>query len=242
MMKRTTMDGKTVNQRTYDMVKLWEFNCLEDLFVIQGSYNAGGVSASAGTHDGGGAVDITVKDLGSLSAKRWRVKQGRLAGFAAWYRPTISGLWSEHIHAIAIGDPEMSSGARNQVSAYYDGRDGLASNLRDQDLRVSPIPVYPKVPLKKVSLLTAYWQFKTSKPASRYAVRRIQWVLNERINAGLICDGVAGPKTRSAYKRWEARIGAPAADGIPGKYSLSRLGQGRFKMSIVDYEKWLASK
>lgn len=237
-MKRTTVDGKTVNQRTADMLAMWQFNSLRDFYVVQGSYNAGGVSASAGTHDGGGAVDLSVYGLGTTADKKWHVKQGRLAGFAAWYRPTLPGEWNEHIHAIAIGDGEMSSGAASQVRDYYAGRNGLASHAADPDPRVSPIPVWPHRPLKRINGLVAYRQFKKKKPNRRTTVKRIQWVLNEKLGTHLVCDGVAGPQTRAAYKAWEKKIGSHLQDGIPGKVSLDRLGVGRFKVSWASFEKW----
>src|SRR5690606_37754794 len=55
---RTTFSGRTVNERTRDMLAAAEEILGFDIVVTQGSYNAGGVAASAGTHDGGGAVDI----------------------------------------------------------------------------------------------------------------------------------------------------------------------------------------
>lgn len=242
MMKRTTVNGKVVNQRTADMLALWEFNVLQNLVVVQGSYNAGGVSASAGTHDGGGAIDISVRGMPSLAYKRHVVKNGRLAGFAAYYRPTLPGVWTEHIHAIAIGDPEMSAGAKRQVSAYYNRRDALASNGFDPDPRVSPIPVYPNVPLKNVSYLVIYRQFKKSKPKAKMAVKRVQWVLNEKLGLNLVCDGVAGPATRAAYKKWEKQSGSKNPNTAPGKASLKRLGVGRFNVRTVSYEKWVDAK
>jgi hypothetical protein len=237
MMNRTNVDGQTLNQRTADMLKMWEFNSLTHYFVVQGSYNKGGVSQSAGTHDGGGALDISVTGLGSTTDKKWHVKQGRLAGFAAYYRPTISGLWNEHIHAIAIGDPEASSGAKSQMAEYRAGGDGLVGSRPDPDPRVSPIPVWPVRPLKKISALVAYRQFRAKKPKSRSTVKRIQWVLNEKLGTNLPVDGVAGPLTRAAYKKWEKRIDAPSADGVPGKFSLNKLGEGRFKTTWASYEK-----
>src|SRR6478735_12712799 len=101
-MQRTVVDGRVLNRRTADMLALWEFNCLKHFYVLQGSYNRGGVGASAGTHDGGGAVDISVKGW-SYAYKRHVEKEGRLAGFAAYYRYALPGVWSEHIHAIAVG-------------------------------------------------------------------------------------------------------------------------------------------
>lgn len=239
-MERVYVDGKVLNKRTADMLARWEFNALENFYVVQGSYNSG-VSQSAGTHDGGGAVDLSVYGLGGLKRKKWVVKQGRLAGFAAWYRGTIPGLWNEHIHAIAIGDPELSSGARNQVSEYYAGGDGLVGSNRDPDPRVKINP-WPGVPLKKVNALTLYRQFKKKNPKRKMSVKRVQWVLNEKLGTSLICDGVAGPQTRAAYKAWEKKVGSPSKDGVPGKHSLSKLGAGRFKASWTSYEKWRKSK
>ncbi len=57
-------------------------------------------------------------------------------GFAAWFRPTIPGLWDKHIHAIAVNDTDLSSGAAAQVSEYYRGFDGLAGDGRDQGPQV----------------------------------------------------------------------------------------------------------
>ncbi|MGE0711588.1 MAG: hypothetical protein AB7N76_03765 [Planctomycetota bacterium] len=95
--------------------------------VVQGSYHPG-VSASAGTHDGGGVLDMEVSSL--TAAQRARlVRALREAGFAAWQRvPPAFGL---HIHAVAIGDPDLSAGARAQVSDYFRGRDGLAGHRPD---------------------------------------------------------------------------------------------------------------
>lgn len=236
MMKRTTVDGRVVNERTARMLKMWEFNALQKLYVVQGSYNGGGVSASAGTHDGGGAIDLSVRGLGDLKRKKWIVKQGRLAGFAAWYRPTIPNLWTEHIHAIAIGDKELSDGARRQVSAYYAGRNGLANNAVDPDPRVK-IRVWPKRKLKSVSFLVVHRQFKARKPKPRMAVKRVQWVLNERLGTNLVVDGVAGLQTRQAYRRWEKKINSPVPDGKPGRHSLNRLGRGRFKVGYLSFER-----
>lgn len=71
--------GKRVNQRTKTMLQAadnllpnWNFT------LTQGSYNPGGVSASAGTHDGGGVVDISVSGLSST--QRWQQREGAADG------------------------------------------------------------------------------------------------------------------------------------------------------------------
>lgn len=98
-------------------------------YVLQGSYNHGGVSASAGTHDGGGAIDLDVRGLSS-GQRAALVRALREAGFAAWLRrrPTFS---VDHVHAIAVGDPDLPAGARRQVADYFAGRDGLAGHRKD---------------------------------------------------------------------------------------------------------------
>lgn len=107
-------------------------------FVItQGSYNPGVVAASFGTHDGGGAVDISVRD-----PETWQVLEAempamiyalRVAGFAAWVRAEGSLYPNSpvHIHAVAVGDRDLSPAAWAQVygpGGYLAGYDGLPAD------------------------------------------------------------------------------------------------------------------
>lgn len=126
---RTTYDGNTVDWITRAALEDVASRLGYDLTVSQGSYNAGKVPQSAGTHDGGGAVDLSAWD------HEKKVRELRRAGFAAWYRPTIPGTWEEHIHALLIGNRKLSPGARAQVAAYLAGKDGLAGNGPDNGPR-----------------------------------------------------------------------------------------------------------
>lgn len=121
---RTTYDGDTVDQLTRAALEATARRLGYDLTVIQGSYHPG-VSTSAGTHDGGGVVDLDPWDAGD------KVRELRRTGFAAWYRPAIAGLWGAHIHAVLIGNRKLSRAARAQVAEYLTGFDGLAGNGRD---------------------------------------------------------------------------------------------------------------
>lgn len=121
----TTHDGRRVDWLTHAALTAVEQRLGYDLTVTQGSYNAGGVSASAGTHDGGGVVDLAAWDHVR------KVRELRRVGFAAWYRPAITGLWPAHIHAVLIGNAKLAPSARAQVAAYLAGRDGLAGNGPD---------------------------------------------------------------------------------------------------------------
>jgi peptidoglycan hydrolase-like protein with peptidoglycan-binding domain len=120
--------GKRVNARTADMLAAADAMLSWSITLTQGSYNSSNPD-SAGTHDGGGVVDISV---GSLSTtQRWQtVRALRTVGFAAWLRTPSDGF-AYHIHANAVSDPDMSRQGRDQVNDYYFGRNGLANNAAD---------------------------------------------------------------------------------------------------------------
>lgn len=99
------------------------------LALSQGSYHHG--SQSGTTHDGGGAVDVRV--LSYTAQQRHLVaKAMRMAGFAAWNRSPSEGF-ANHLHAVAIGDKQLSSGAKWQVAQYFAGRSGLTRGGSDKD-------------------------------------------------------------------------------------------------------------
>ncbi len=101
--------------------------------ITQGSYN-NAVEASFGTHAGGGAVDISVMKPGTFQVLEEEIPELinalRKAGFAAWLRD-FNELYEGspiHIHAIAIGDRELSLPAREQLTGpfgYFWGYNGL---------------------------------------------------------------------------------------------------------------------
>jgi hypothetical protein len=107
----------------------------------QGSYS-GGVSASGGTHDGCGAIDLAGQDAGMTTAMRNAIRDAmRQVGWAAWVRTPAQSDWPYHIHGISVqpggkGDRGcLSSGAHGQVADYYEGRNGLAAGAPDDGPR-----------------------------------------------------------------------------------------------------------
>ena len=109
---RVTYGEKTFNARTVRMLKRAEESYGSRFGFYQGSYSTG-VSASMGTHDGGGAVDIKPpanidKALKALAA----------AGFWAKWRGSMN---PPHIHALATGDAQLSPAARRQLGLPADG-------------------------------------------------------------------------------------------------------------------------
>ena len=131
----TTHDGKTVDALTDAALKECERRLGYPLTIVQGSYHKG-VGASAGTHDGGGVVDLAPFDAAN------KVRVLRAVGFAAWHRLPLPGVWGEHIHAVLIGNAKLSPSAARQVTSYRNGRNGLANNGPDDAPRPNPLPLF----------------------------------------------------------------------------------------------------
>jgi len=131
-------NGRTINRRTLVMLahaqELYGGEIeLAGYALTQGSYTDA-VAASFGTHAGGGAVDISVMRQGTYTVL-WDdieplLHALRVTGFAAWLRE-YGELHADspiHIHAIAIGDEELSDAAENQLTGpagYFRGLSGL---------------------------------------------------------------------------------------------------------------------
>lgn len=132
---KTTHGGKVVDVLTAQALLAVERILGYELTIVQGSYHKG-VGASAGTHDGGGVVDLAPADWEK------KVRALRKVGFAAWYRPARPGVWGAHIHAVLIGNRQLSPSAQGQVIDYRNKRNGLADNGLDD------FPYHPEVIFK----------------------------------------------------------------------------------------------
>jgi peptidoglycan hydrolase-like protein with peptidoglycan-binding domain len=132
---KVSRDGYVVDARTQAMLTEAERLLGRTLVLEQGSYNPGGDPTSAGTHDGGGVVDISVTGM-TASTRTAVAKALRQVGFAAWVRDPSQGDWPWHIHAAAISDTDLSSQAQHQVGDYYLGMNGLANRAPDDGPRI----------------------------------------------------------------------------------------------------------
>jgi hypothetical protein len=135
---RVEVNGWTINRRTLAMLahaqKLYGGEVeLTGHAITQGSYHDNG-SYSFGTHLGGGAVDLSIMRHGTYTVL-WDdvdplLRALRAAGFAAWLRE-YGEVYKDsaiHIHAIAIGDQELSPEAEAQLTGpagYFRGYSGL---------------------------------------------------------------------------------------------------------------------
>jgi len=133
---RVSVKGGVVNARTRSMLNRAKRLLGRDLALLQGSYNLGGDPTSAGTHDGGGVVDISVKGMSS-GTRTAALRALRRVGFAAWVRSPDQADWPWHIHAAAINDTDLSSQAQRQIGDYYLGLNGLAGRGPDDGPKVT---------------------------------------------------------------------------------------------------------
>ena len=132
---RTTHQGFPVGTRTLAMLRAAQSRCGLTFTVEQGSYSPAVDPTSAGTHDGGGALDLDAERI-PAARRAAAVRALREVGFAAWLRTPAQGDWPLHVHAVAISDTDLSAAAQKQVGAYYEGRNGLANAQPDDGPRV----------------------------------------------------------------------------------------------------------
>jgi hypothetical protein len=135
---RTTLQGFPFNTRTVAMLTEAQRLARVSLVVEQGSYSPGEDPTSAGTHDGGGAVDLDAEAL-TTTQRTTVVTALRRVGFAAWLRRPTQGDWPLHIHGIAVNDTDLSTSAQKQVGQFYLGRNGLADNGPDDGPQVTKV-------------------------------------------------------------------------------------------------------
>lgn len=133
---RTMKRGVVLNYRTLEMLEITELRSLDRLGIVplglsQGSYTSSNPQ-SGGTHDGGGVFDVRVLAYGP-STRESIVWALRKTGFAAWLRNPSQGDWPYHIHAVAIGDKELSPAAKQQVVWYKQGLNGLWGSQQGPD-------------------------------------------------------------------------------------------------------------
>ena len=167
-MGKVTWRGVTVDDRTAKMLD--ELAAISGKIYInptQGSYSTS-ISASAGTHSGGGAVDLmhpswSVADYDTVA------KLSRKIGFAGWHRTPQQSNWPRHCHLIAVqrggrnDKGVLSTSAHSQVKAYYDGKNGLANNGKDDGVRAYVGTTWETYLKNKESGMTKWFKY-SGKP------------------------------------------------------------------------------
>jgi len=221
-MIRARFNGVTVDTRTSVMLteaqRLWG----RTMRPSQGSYS-NSVSASARTHSGGGAVDLSTTGLTAASILNL-VKWLRTVGFVAWHRTPADGFDS-HVHAIAVACPDLAPAASRQVTQARNGTNGLANFGPDPHAALN-IPV------------TTWEQYQARPQATRFplvppfrfgdrANTRGPWrylTLQsgngvKKINAflGFNATSIYTPNTATAVRAWQAKRGLPTTGAVDSR-------------------------
>jgi len=237
--KKVDFRGHKFNSRSVVALLEVERRLGHEFHIFQGSFSTA-VGASSLTHAGGGAVDV--KGNGDWDRE---VLVMREVGWVAWHRDATADN-PEHIHGILRGDPSMHKQAKDQVTDWENGGDGLRGDGKDTgpdvDIPVFPLDIAPPDPgtptpdgSAPIDLSNVEFAFRRGmKGKRRGAVERIQQALNEELQGDLVLDGKAGPDTKRGYRRYQKRIGLTGAalTGFPGVESLRMLGEGRW--TVVD--------
>lgn len=194
MSAKVTVNGKTLTERVWALIEdaklAAKLPSTAAARVVQGSWSEG--SKSAGTHSGGGAIDLSVRGLNRDERLRL-VHELRKRRGLAWLRTPEFG-WNdpnnEHIHVIVEDEPELSWSAKAQVAAYKLGLNGLASRKKD------PHPRPKRLSFKRPEdvILKDLRYGKTNG-----SVRALQKAL------GLSEDGFYGPRTDTAVRKHQLK-------------------------------------
>jgi len=186
-----------------------------------GSYQTS-TAASAGTHAGGGAIDIDLRSVASGSRK-WVADKGRTSGLqVAWHRNAISGLWTWHAHALDPDCPQLARVAAAQCVEMFNGGDGLVGTTPDGNTRVN-VPQ-----LKSIFNVRAVVQVADTVVQVGSAVvfdakvRGIQHALR------LTVDGKLGAETY--WAAW--RLSRASREGRTGFYKMSAEDRKRLQRNI----------
>ena len=187
--------------------------------ITQGAYSTG-VAASAGTHAGGGVLDVKWSTVDTAA----KLKAWRECGYTMSPRLESEGPWPRHGHGVLIGCPHLSPTAARQVVAYRQGRNGLSNQGRDRGPRVRFVTwqqaiAEAEAAKSKGTISLAAIRNPGKNPAN---VKRLQQALRAAGRDPGPVDGDFGPRTRAAYAAFERSIGL-TGDGKPGKESLGKL-------------------
>jgi hypothetical protein len=220
-MTHPTWRGVTVDARTKAMLEEVARITPADLYVrpSQGAYTTA-TSASAGTHAGGGAVDLSVRDL-SHSQRALLVDTLRRVGFAAWHRTTAQGFDHAHIHAIAVqpgGRDDrgvLSQAAHAQVRDFYAGRNGLASHGPDDGPRGHVGTTWETYKHPAPAQACPGTVRRGDRGPAVVAWQRAMIAHGFMSNTPQNVDGAFGPGTEGAAKRMQQTLGV-TVDGILG--------------------------
>lgn len=167
--------------------------------ITQGGLNAGGVAASAGTHDRE-AFDWATQSFTARRRKLWELCTWQV-GFATWIRNFIANLWPAHTHGVPKGG-DLSAGARSQVVQFKQSKNGLAgwgTYSRIKTMGVADQTWEDYLAGLGVSLVKLRDAYDNRKKHSD--VFDLQWALSAYLGEDVVSDGDLGPATKKALAK-----------------------------------------
>jgi hypothetical protein len=213
--------GFILDQSTIDAVLLMERLLGYPVRIMQGSWS--NVSASAGTHSAGGAVDVSIEDANGnllpLAQQIDIVHAGRAAGFAMERRTPAEGF-VYHAHGILRGDLLVSLSAAEQLVQWDAGLNGLADHGPDDDpvdVAAGRPPVYPRGAPVALVLDIAWDRPTTAQIKATGAVGVVRYFspdATKNITAAEVTDYIAnGISVGTVYESTAGRATAGQAAG-----------------------------
>lgn len=168
-----------INRRTKAMLEVVERKIGRKLIIVQGSFMAGKAAKASGpTHDRAGVVDIRTKDQ-TAPQQAETLLELRKVGFAAFHR-TTKQKFSDHIHAVAIGDPDLDPSAAKQVEEYKQGMDGLIGDGLLDGPQVQ-ITVFP-LSMTELDLGGDWFDMATKEDLEKVVDERLSFWLPRMLN------------------------------------------------------------
>ena len=233
-------EGKWLDQRAAEFYDSLNKRMPGGITLVQGAFNQS-VDASAGTHDGPGALDIKPKDqkYKNVSGYRLLEKLAREQGGAAWFREWTNNF---HVHVIVIGTKGLPAIAQKQVTAYLAGRDGLVSNRTitgvikttweafkaalsrpKDDGTPRGAFIYPNGKNSAYGVSTPGKPYYSGKVKGYYSLATIQSVIKRiQRQVKVTADGHYGPQTKAAVVAFQKKYKL-TPDGVVGPVTWTKM-------------------
>lgn len=230
--------GKLLDKRAADFFDSVNKAMPGGVTIVQGSFNKS-VDASAGTHDGPGAMDLKPADQKYKNVAGYELLETicRKRGGASWFREWTNNF---HVHVIVIGTKGLPMVAQKQVTAYLNARDGLVSNrtitgvikttwekfkaaLAPDNGMPRGVFLYPNGKSSAYGVSTPGKPYYSGKVGGYYSKSTIQAVIRRiQRRAGVPADGLFGPKTKSAVIAYQKKHRL-TADGVVGPVTWAKM-------------------
>lgn len=173
---KITRNGQVLTRRVWELIDHVSHLIGKPLVVSQGGFkNGSGASASAGVHDAGDVYDIKIGNL--TRGEQLRVVNELRKWYGdAWLRTPEFGWPSSaggpHIHCVqADSYYALARGAKQQIVAYNNHKNGLKNNAPDPFPQPTPRLHFPATPAPPVTTPNPPIKDTTTRPEEEMVIR-----------------------------------------------------------------------